>query len=475
MKSVPVFLREPVFAELIKVVDLLLIMVAALSAFLLYEPLTNDLLAGGGQRYVTPSLLGSLFFVSFVSYLGGYELKRLKQARWQVPRLIGVWVLVISMFLMAAFFAKRSAAYSRFWTFSWTVLALGLLLSQRGALSLILNSYAQKLFSRKVVIIGADEVLNRVVTKLRTYSDEISICGIFTDQPLPSLPQNCAFPVSGDIDDLFRLAQQVEIDHVILAVPLGASDRIKKIVDTLRQLPLEVLISVEEMIGQTSPVRSLRHIGDLPALEIVSPPLNHWGIVAKWLEDKLLALLILVLTAPLMLIVAAIIKLDSPGPVFFIQERYGFNNKVIKILKFRTMYIDAEDRSGARRTVEGDARVTRIGRILRAMSIDELPQILNVLRGEMSLVGPRPHAIAMKVGDSLYCDAVAEYALRHRVKPGITGWAQINGLRGEVNSLERGHARVQHDLYYIERWSLWFDFRILAVTLPAVLSRRNAF
>jgi lipopolysaccharide/colanic/teichoic acid biosynthesis glycosyltransferase len=139
------------------------------------------------------------------------------------------------------------------------------------------------------------------------------------------------------------------------------------------------------------------------------------------------------------------------------------------------MYVEAEDRSGAQRTVPADPRVTRIGRIIRALSLDELPQLINVLKGEMSLVGPRPHAIAMKVEDLPYCDAIPEYPQRHRVKPGITGWAQINGLRGEVNSLARGHARVQHDLYYIERWSLWLDLKILALTLPAVLKRRNAY
>jgi Undecaprenyl-phosphate glucose phosphotransferase len=472
-KSRPVLFREPVFRELIKVGDLLLVSVAAFIAYLLYRPLTNDFLTGTWEHYIIPTLLGGLLFISLVSHLGGYDLKRLKQARWQAPRLIGVWILVISTFLTAAFFAKTSAAYSRLWMFSWTVLAMALILSQRGVLSFILNSLAQKLFKRKVVIIGAEEALKRVVTKLQTFSDEISIYGVYNDRPVTSLPQCGDFSVSGDVDDLLRFAQQVEIDHVILAMPLGANHRIKMLVDKLRQLPFEVLISVE-LIGQALPILSLRHIGDLPTLEIVSPPIKHWGIIVKWIEDKLLALFMLILTAPLMAIVATLIKWDSPGPVFFVQERYGFNNKIIKVLKFRTMYVEVEDRSGAHRTVEGDARVTRIGRILRSMSLDELPQIVNVLKGEMSLVGPRPHAVAMRVEDSLYGDAVAEYALRHRVKPGITGWAQINGLRGEVNSLERGHARVEYDLYYIERWSLWFDLKILAVTLPAVLSRRNA-
>ena len=167
--------------------------------------------------------------------------------------------------------------------------------------------------------------------------------------------------------------------------------------------------------------------------------------------------------------------MGQPRTKFFTQDRHGFNNKIIRVIKFRTMYVDVEDRSGGRRTVRGDPRVTKVGRILRALSLDELPQLFNVLKGEMSLVGPRPHAVAMKVGDSRYCDAVAEYAQRHRVKPGITGWAQINGFRGEVSSIEKGSARVQYDLEYIKQWSLWLDLKILALTVPAVLSARNAF
>jgi polysaccharide biosynthesis protein PslA len=198
-------------------------------------------------------------------------------------------------------------------------------------------------------------------------------------------------------------------------------------------------------------------------------------VICKWIEDKLLASLLLMALSPLMLICALLIKCESSGPILFRQARFGFNNRNIRVLKFRTMYVDREDRSGACRTVRGDARVTPFGRILRRTSIDELPQLINVLKGEMSLVGPRPHAVAMKVGHRSYRDAIDEYAQRHRVKPGITGWAQINGLRGEIDSLEKARTRVEYDLAYIERWSVGFDLKILALTLPAILSLRNAY
>jgi Undecaprenyl-phosphate glucose phosphotransferase len=474
IRSCPVFLKQPLFTGLVKAIDLLLITTAAFAAYLIYSPLTSDRLAGGAYRYVFPSLLGSLFFIWALNRLGGYELKRLKQAGWQACRLLVLWGIVIGTFLAAAFFTKTAGDYSRLWTFLWTILALALLVTQRGCLSWLLNSYAHGLLKRRVAVVGAGDVLDRVVTRLRAYSDEISICGIFRDRQSSLPPGDGDVGASVDLDDLIRLTQQVEVDHVILAVPLGTQHRLNWLVDRLRQLPFEILVSVE-LSERRFPILSLVHVGDLPMLEVSSRPIKPWGAVSKWIEDKLLCLLMIVLTGPLMLFIAALVKWDSPGSVLFTQERYGFNNKIIKVLKFRTMYVGVEDRSGGQRTVRDDPRVTRVGRVLRALSLDELPQLFNVLKGEMSLVGPRPHAIAMKVGDSKYSDAVAEYAQRHRVKPGITGWAQINGLRGEVNSVEKGYVRVQHDLQYIERWSLWLDLKILALTVPAVLSRRNAF
>jgi exopolysaccharide biosynthesis polyprenyl glycosylphosphotransferase len=212
-------------------------------------------------------------------------------------------------------------------------------------------------------------------------------------------------------------------------------------------------------------VGGIGYVGTVPVLEVVDRPLKNWRAVAKWMEDKLLGSLLLIFVGPLMALTAILIKLDSPGPVLFVQKRFGFYNEVIGVLKFRTMHIDRADPSGAQRTVRNDPRVTRLGRILRWLSFDELPQLINVIRGDMSLVGPRPHTVAMKAGDRLYGEAVERYLHRHRVKPGITGWAQVSGLRGEVDTLEKAHARVAQDLYYIEHWSRWLDLKILLKTV----------
>ncbi len=242
----------------------------------------------------------------------------------------------------------------------------------------------------------------------------------------------------------------------------------------MKTLAIDVCVSIEPL-AEIVQVRRTGYVGNLPVLEVVDRPRENWRALFKWTEDKLLAAVLLVAVGPLMAVLAILIKLDSDGPILFVQSRFGFNNEVIRVLKFRTMRVDRSDPSGAERTVRDDPRVTRVGRILRWLSLDELPQLINVLRDDMSLVGPRPHAVKMKVGEQLYAEAVEQYLHRHRVKPGITGWAQINGLRGEVATLEKARARVAHDLYYIEHWSLWLDLKILAKTVGIVASGKGAW
>jgi putative colanic acid biosynthesis UDP-glucose lipid carrier transferase len=200
--------------------------------------------------------------------------------------------------------------------------------------------------------------------------------------------------------------------------------------------------------------------------------MSGWGGAVKWIEDKVLATMLLVGLAPLMAAIAVAIKMDSPGPVLFRQRRYGFNNEDIEVLKFRTMYHFRPPEVGFVQATRDDPRVTRLGALLRKSSLDELPQLLNVLGGSMSLIGPRPHAIAH---NEQFVPLVASYDARHKVKPGITGWAQVNGFRGETDNIEKMRARVEHDIYYIENWSLWFDLKILILTALVVWTHPNAY
>jgi exopolysaccharide biosynthesis polyprenyl glycosylphosphotransferase len=210
-------------------------------------------------------------------------------------------------------------------------------------------------------------------------------------------------------------------------------------------------------------------------IDLYDKPIADWGTVAKWLFDKTLGILALAMFAPVMVAIAVAIKLDSRGPVLFRQKRYGFNNELIEICKFRSMYTDRCDANADRLVTKADDRVTRVGRFLRKTSLDELPQLLNVIKGELSLVGPRPHALSAKAADRLYGEVVAGYFARHKVKPGITGWAQINGWRGETDTPEKIQRRVDHDIYYIENWSVLLDLYILLCTPLSLLRAENAY
>jgi exopolysaccharide biosynthesis polyprenyl glycosylphosphotransferase len=213
----------------------------------------------------------------------------------------------------------------------------------------------------------------------------------------------------------------------------------------------------------------------LTVLNAADKPLQDWRWVAKVIEDRVLASLILFLISPVLLLIAAAVKFDSKGPVFFKQRRYGFNNELIEVFKFRSMYTESSDANAERLATRNDPRITKIGAFLRKTSLDELPQFVNVLRGEMSIVGPRPHALAAKAGRTLYQDAVKYYDSRHRMKPGITGWAQVNGWRGETETVEQIAKRVEHDLFYIENWSVILDLKIIVRTILGGFTGRQAY
>jgi Undecaprenyl-phosphate glucose phosphotransferase len=279
------------------------------------------------------------------------------------------------------------------------------------------------------------------------------------------------YPVLGTVNELLGFARRNLIDQIIVALPWDAENRLLAWMKKLRSLPVDVRLC-PDMIGFHLPHRQVTHIGGVPMLNVFEKPLAGWNYIVKIMEDRVLAAGILVLIMPLLLVLCALIKLDSRGPVLFRQKRYGFNNEVIEVFKFRTMYVDGCDDQAVAQATKQDPRVTRVGRILRRTSLDELPQFLNVLSGTMSIVGPRPHAVAH---NEQYSRLIDEYLARHRVKPGITGWAQVNGLRGETETLDKMEQRVRYDLYYIENWSLLFDIRIILRTLFVGFSHPNAY
>jgi Undecaprenyl-phosphate glucose phosphotransferase len=340
--------------------------------------------------------------------------------------------------------------------------------------SLVQRWARQGRLSRTVAVVGAGEPAEHLLAKLCTDDGEhIVIAGVFDDRlnRVPSYVAGCR--VLGTTDDLVELTRTAPMDEIIIALPLRAEGRIADIVAKLRSLPVDLRVSIDQM--GSFPMRGIGETGSARTIEIIDRPLKDWGGVVKWVEDKVLATVGLIAFMPLFLLIAIAIKLESPGPVFFRQRRWGFNQQLFEVYKFRTLRHGDADQLGDKLVTRGDTRVTRVGSFLRRTNLDELPQLLNVVAGQMSIVGPRPHPLNAKAADKLYNEVVTGYAARHRVKPGITGWAQVNGWRGETNTYQKIEKRVEYDLEYIDGWSLFFDFRIILLTLTRWGRDENAF
>lgn len=330
---------------------------------------------------------------------------------------------------------------------------------------------------QRIVIYGADEHATGRVLRLLELErlPYLSVIGI-ADGRTSRIDRDRSWgvPFLGGLDALLERAKRGDVDMVIIALPMIGQDRLDQITEQLQSVSIDICLMPREAMDLSTQY-SMRFIGSLPLFALWQRPIRDWDHIIKALEDRLLALTGLIVLSPLLALTALAVKLTSRGPVLFRQQRFGFNNVKIHVLKFRSMYVDLQDESGTERTVRGDPRVTPVGRIIRRLSIDELPQLYNVLCGEMSIVGPRPHATTMMVGDKHYFDAVRGYAARHRVKPGITGLAQVRGLRGEITTIERAKRRVEYDFYYIENWSLMLDVRIILETFYKLLWDHNAY
>ena len=327
---------------------------------------------------------------------------------------------------------------------------------------------------QRIAFYGADrasiDLIKRVVSAVEL--PHLRFVGVADDRP--KLNQIEGLPFVGGCAQLADMARRGEVDQILVTVPNLPRDRLHDIVDRLSQVSVDVSLIPIEAIELAQEYR-VRLLGTIPVLNLWQRPFRDTNGLVKRAEDLLLASLISLLLLPLMTIAAILVRLSSPGPVLFVQPRVGFNNELIRIFKFRTMYADQTDLHATSTTTRNDPRVTPVGRVLRRLSIDELPQLLNVLQGEMSLVGPRPHALEMKVGDRYYRDAVSGYAGRHRVRPGLTGLAQVRGLRGEIRTIERARQRVEFDKQYIDNWSLWLDLKILLATARAVFFDSDAY
>jgi polysaccharide biosynthesis protein PslA len=343
----------------------------------------------------------------------------------------------------------------------------------------LIGRYLDRLAARgaieqRIAFYGADPQSLKMIRRLLDGLElpHLRFVGVADDRPKVGALEDLKF--LGGYEQLAELARRGEIDQVLISVPNLPPARLHDIVEGLSEVSVDVSLIPAEAI-ELAPDYKVHLLGSLPVLNLWQRPFRDINQFVKHGEDLLIASIALVFLAPIMGVAALLVRLSSPGPILFVQPRVGFNNEVINVYKFRTMYADMTDVGARATTTKDDPRVTPVGRVLRKLSIDELPQLLNVIRGDMSLVGPRPHALEMRVGDHYYQDAVRGYAGRHRVKPGITGLAQVRGLRGEIRTIDRAKRRVELDKQYIDHWSLWLDVRILFATARAVLFDRDAY
>jgi Undecaprenyl-phosphate glucose phosphotransferase len=392
-------------------------------------------------------------------------------------RIVVGWSLVMAGLMAGAFFGKVGADFSRVWMATWYLSALFLMFGERLALSQLVKRWIKEgRLNRRAVIVGGGPATEELIKALEASHDtDIRIAGLFDDRGNDRVSSVIAgYPKLGNVDELVEFARGSRLDLLIVSLPVTAERRLLQLLKKLWILPVDIRLSAHSNQLRFRP-RTYSYIGNVPFIDVTDKPIADWDHVKKWLFDKIAAGVALILLAPVMALIALLIKLDSKGPVLFRQKRQGFNNELIEIYKFRSMHADQSDLHASRLVTKSDPRVTRVGRFLRKTSLDELPQFFNVLKGDLSLVGPRPHALKAKAEDKLYAEVVDGYFARHRVKPGVTGWAQISGWRGETDTEEKIQRRVEHDLYYIENWSVTFDLYICLMTPLALLRGENAY
>ncbi len=442
-----VHLSDRIVLDLLALADFVLVAVAALLAKFFYITLVLGSEQASHPYFVAGLVAGLITYYMARGY-GLHERGALLDWRARVHDLLFCIGATFLLLIVVAFLFKVSEDYSRGWLLTWFVLSALLLVLWRIASAQILAwLYRMGSAARRIAVVTIDDSGEQVAEQLRKMPG-IGVTGVFAT--------NGAVDEANVIEKVISIGERNEIDEIIVAFSRPDA-RLGAVVDQLSVLPVHVWLHYAEL---GLPIRSAQRLGGLNLLETRSRPMGEWGRVCKLFFDYSFGLLCLLAFAPLMVLIAIAIRLDSPGPAFFRQRRNGYNHRIIDVYKFRTMRV-MENGDKVTQATKDDDRVTFVGKFLRRTSLDELPQLINVLKGEMSLVGPRPHALAH---NHYYRQHVQSYAQRHLVRPGLTGLSQINGLRGSTEDPELMARRVKMDLFYIENWSFWMDMKIILLT-----------
>ncbi len=422
------------------------------------------------QPYTAAGIVGATGMTALLRRDGYYDFDQLLSSSGNIRAVVSIWGMVILGLLAFGFALKISDMFSRVWLVAWSVTTLVVIVLARIIAARLLRSMIRDggVFARRIAIVGATKLGARFAEHVGAAENGISIVGLF-EAGLPNNGDDYDETIAGDLSALELAARNGEIDDIVIATPRASRTEMDCLARRLSSLPVSISICPNtHWLDHTG--GAVAKVGAASVLSLYRRPLEGWGSIIKTIEDYVLGAMLLVVLSPLLLLVAVTIKLQGKGPILFAQQRHGFNNAVFRIYKFRTMTV-ADDGEEIQQAQLNDVRITPLGKFLRRYSLDELPQLFNVIRGEMSLVGPRPHALAH---NHQYAQLIENYSGRHKVKPGITGWAQVNGYRGETSENELMEQRVKYDLGYIDAWSLWFDFKILMLTILAVVFPKNA-
>ena len=377
------------------------------------------------------------------------------------------WTTVFAILVFLAVITKTSESFSRAWLLMWyTIGGTALLITRYSLRRLLQHMRSRGLNLRHIVIIASGDIGNHVLSNLLSSPEAgFNIQGYFTDDE--TAPTSLEVTVQGPISDALAYIERNQLDQIWLAMPLRDAEHIETIINDLRNVTSDIRL-VPDIFGFRLINHSISSIAGLPVINLSVTPMEGINLWIKAIEDFLISAAILLLISPLLLIISVLVKLTSPGPIFYRQQRLSWNGREFTMYKFRTMPVNSEQLTGAVWTASGDKRATPVGSFLRKTSLDELPQFWNVLRGDMSIVGPRPER---PVFVEKFKDEIPRYMQKHMVKAGITGWAQVNGWRGDTDL----QSRIEHDLYYIDNWSLWLDLKIIFMTIFKGLIHKNAY
>lgn len=463
-------IARAVYGDIVQFIDFLSVTAASIVVAMVYH---SNVLGTevDAQQYLAAGLVGATGVTAILRRDGLYDFERLISSSHAIRAVCTRWLMVVLGLLAFGFALKVTESFSRAWLFAWTGSTALTLIGIRIGAAMILRRTVREggVFSRRIAVIGDNATAQKFKELAEQGDQAVSVVGVY-DVNIENAAKTRSFDLNGNLAALARAARHGEIDDIVIALPDAPPADLEVLIARLSVLPVSVAICPSEhWLNHTG--GELARIGSAPLLNLYRRPLEGWGGFVKTLEDRIIGTLAFVVALPAVALIAAAIKIQGAGPVFFKQKRHGFNNEVFTIYKFRTMTV-AEDDDHVEQARQDDARVTPLGRILRRSSLDELPQLINVMKGEMSLVGPRPHALAH---NHAYAKTIENYSGRHKMKPGITGWAQVNGYRGETSENELMAERVRCDLEYIDNWSLWFDLKILVLTVAAVLFPKNAY